>query len=122
MKILFIRMLILGAGYGGGFLIGSLLLRRILLFIDPSIGNLTKSKLDFRDVGLWIGICEHFLIVTFVLMREYTAIGLIFAAKEIVRSEKIREKPSYYLLGTLLSTSFAVLFGVLISVALSKIC
>jgi hypothetical protein len=112
---------IVGFGYVGGFLIGSYLLRRILLFVDPSLHEFTKPNLDFRDVGLWIGICEHFLIVTFVLMDAYIAIGLIFAAKEIVRAEKIREKPSYYLLGTLLSTSFAVLFGVLTKLVLRMI-
>lgn len=122
MKILFIHILILGFGYGGGFFMGSYLLRRILLFVDPSVSDFVKSKLDFHDVGLWIGICEHFLIVTFVLMNEYTAIGLIFAAKEIVRSDKIREKPSYYLLGTLLSISFAILFGVLTKWAFNGLC
>lgn len=122
MKILFIHILILGFGYGGGFFMGSYLLRRILLFVDPSVSDFVKSKLDFHDVGLWIGICEHFLIVTFVLMNEYTAIGLIFAAKEIVRSDKIREKPSYYLLGTLLSISFAILFGILTKWAFNGLC
>ena len=118
MTTLVYYLVILTLGYGGGFLLGSLLLRRILLFVDPSLRDFTKPSLDFRDVGLWIGVCEHFLIVTFVLVDAYIAIGLIFAAKEIVRSEKIREKPSYYLLGTLLSTSFAILFGTLTKLAL----
>jgi len=113
---------ILGVGYIGGFVAGSYVLRRILLYVDPSLDEFTKPKLDFGDVGLWIGMCEHFLIVTFVLVGEYTAIGLIFAAKEIVRAEKIREKPSYYLLGTLLSTSFAVLFGTLTKLVLGGLC
>ena len=111
--------MIVGFGYVGGFFIGSFLLKRILLFVDPSIKKSIKP--GSRRIGVWIGICEHFLIVTFVLMKEFTAIGLIFAAKEIVRSDKIKEKPSYYLLGTLLSTSFAVLFGVLTSEALKLI-
>ena len=98
-------------GYAGGFLGGSLLLRRILIFVDPTIGQIITPSLDFKNVGFWIGMCEHFLVVTFVLLDQYTAIGLIFAAKEIVRSDKIREKPSYYLLGTLLSISFAILSG-----------
>ncbi len=112
------QILILVAGYGGGFFLGSYLLRRILRFVDPGLRETVKSEVDFHDVGTWIGLCEHFLIVTFVLVNQYTAIGLIFAAKEWVRVDKVRERPSYYLLGTLLSISFAILFGVLIRLAL----
>ncbi len=114
-----LTVLVLTGAYGGGFWVGSLLLRRILLFVDPSLRDLVRPGIDFRDVGCWIGACEHFLIVTFVLVGEYTAIGLIFAAKELVRSEKVRERPSYYLLGTLLSISFAILFGMLARLSLA---
>ncbi|MCK5058072.1 MAG: hypothetical protein KAT34_15575 [Candidatus Aminicenantes bacterium] len=105
------KLLIIGFGYIGGYFIGSFLLKKILVIADPSIKK--DIKIKARKVGRWIGACEHFLIVTFVLMKEYTAIGLIFAAKEIVRSKEIEEKASYYLLGTMLSVSFAILFGVL---------
>lgn len=104
---------ILAAGYLGGFVLGSLALRGILRFVDPSLQERVSARLDSRDVGTWIGLCEHVLIVTFVLAGEYTAIGLIFAAKELVRADKVRERPSYYLLGTLLNLALAVLFGTL---------
>jgi hypothetical protein len=96
-------------GYVFGFLISSLLLRSILHSIDSSI----NKKLDFKGVGIWIGICEYFLIVTFVIANEFTAIGLLFAAKVYVSSKKVKDQSSYYLLGTLLNMSFAVLFGVI---------
>ncbi|MCK4761001.1 MAG: hypothetical protein KAW12_02305 [Candidatus Aminicenantes bacterium] len=111
MIVFILKVVIIGFGYIAGYFIGSFLLKRILLFVDPSIKK--EINPEIRRIGSWIGACEHFLIVTFVLMKEYTAIGLIFAAKEIVRSKKIEEKASYYLLGTLLSVSFAILFGVL---------
>jgi len=111
------RILILGAGYIGGYFIGSALLRMIIFKVDPSIKS--DIKPEVRKVGRWIGACEHFLVVTFVLVNEYTAIGLIFAAKELVRSREIKEKASYYLLGTLLSVSFAILFGLLTKQALA---
>ena len=114
-----IKIFIIGFGYVGGFFLGSLLLKRILILVDPSLKDTIKPGV--RKVGVWIGLCEHFLIVTFVLMKEFTAIGLIFAAKEIVRKEDIKDKPSYFLLGTLLSVSFAVLFGVLTTEALKLI-
>jgi hypothetical protein len=109
-------MAILVAGYAGGFFTGSFFLRMILRMVNPRF----KRKFIFHDTGVWSGLTEHFLIVTFVLMHEFTAIGLIFAAKEYVRSDKIKENPSYYLLGTLLSISFAILFGLLTRIALIK--
>ena len=75
------------------------MIRSILLTVDPEL-RITR-KISKRDVGAWIGLCEFILIVSFVFLAEYTAIAIIFAAKEIVRSDKIKEKPSYYLLGTL---------------------
>lgn len=100
--------------YVGGFLLGSWLLRTILLYIDESLNEFIHTKgPDFHDAGFWIGLCEHFLIVTFIILGEYAAFALIIAAKEIVRTEKIKTRPNYYLLGTLLSISFAVLFGLI---------
>ena len=112
-----VAIIIISAGYILGFFISRFFLIRILHLVDKSI----KIKTDIHDLGMWIGICEHFLIITFVLLNEYTAIGLVFAAKEFVRADKIREKPSYYLLGTLLSVSFAVFFGVFIKYLLKLI-
>ena len=59
---------ILICGYAGGFYLGSVLLRRILKFVDPAIvkESFYRSGLDFHDIGLWVGLCEHFMIVTFV--------------------------------------------------------
>ena len=105
------------AGYAGGFFIGSLLLRKILKLVDPRF----RGRFGFRDIGVWIGLIEHVLIVTFVLVEEYTAIGLVLAAKQYVRSDRIKRKPSYYLLGTMLSVMFAVVFGLLTRIALLKV-
>lgn len=101
-------------GYAVGFMISSLLLRAILRFVDPELRAKVRLAVDFHDVGTWIGLCEYFLVVSFVLVGEYTAIALIFAAKELVRADKVREQPSYYLLGTLLNISFALLTGILL--------
>jgi len=106
--------LLLLVGYAVGFVVSSLLLRAILRFVDPELRPKIRLAVDFHDVGTWIGLCEFFLVVSFVLVGEYTAIALIFAAKELVRADRIREQPSYYLLGTLLNISFALLTGILL--------
>ncbi len=108
--------------YPIGFFIGSLLLRRILIFINEKNREyLGGAAINFRNVGFWIGVCEHFLVVTFVLVGEYTALGIIVAARGLLRAEDIRKasaeeknssRSSYYLLGMLLSISFALFFAI----------
>lgn len=107
-KVLFV---IFSAGLS--FWIVSIALRAILLYVNPSQRekrNLT-IHIQLRDVGTWIGLCEFVLILLFVLVKEYAAIAIIFAAKEIVRSEQIKEDASYYLLGTLLNVTLSLLFA-----------
>lgn len=101
---------LLAAGYLGGFVVGSLLLRAVLRFVKSK--KHVEWWINFRDVGTWIGLCEHFLVVSFVLAGEYTAIALVFAAKELVRADKVKDDPGYYLLGTLLNITLSILFGV----------
>ncbi|MDY6952644.1 MAG: hypothetical protein SWE60_14120 [Thermodesulfobacteriota bacterium] len=69
--------------------------------------------LDWRSTGLWIGFCETLLVFVLVFHGEYSALTIIFAAKEFVRKEKIQDNPSYYLLGTLINVSVAVLSAIL---------
>lgn len=69
--------------------------------------------LDWKSTGLWIGFCETLLVFVLVFNGEYSALAIIFAAKEFVRKEKIQDNPSYYLLGTLINVSVAVLCAIL---------
>jgi hypothetical protein len=50
----------------------------------------------------------------FVILGEYTAIAIVFGAKEIVRSDDIKKNASYYLLGTLLNIVFSILSSLVI--------
>lgn len=106
--------------YPLGFFIGSVLLRKILIYINEKNREyLGGAKINFRNVGFWIGACEHFLVVTFVFADQFTALGIIVAARGILRMEDVRRsrpeadgRSSYYLLGMLLSISFALFFGI----------
>ncbi|MBI3193443.1 MAG: hypothetical protein HYZ34_03125 [Ignavibacteriae bacterium] len=93
------------------FLLISLLLKSILLYIDSKLT--IKRKVEWKEAGTWIGLCEFVLIFLFVFLEEYTAIAIIFAAKELVRSEDIKRNPTYYLLGTLLNVTLSVLTALL---------
>lgn len=65
------------------------------------------------SLGFWIGFFETILVFVFVFHQEFSALAIIFAAKEFVRKEKIVADPGYYLLGTLVNLSSAVLFALL---------
>jgi len=72
---------------------------------------------SLNNAGKWIGIAERIIIVIFVLNNQYSAIGLLVAAKGIIRfNEKDRPeiKTEYLVIGTLLSIATAVVTGLII--------
>jgi hypothetical protein len=90
------------------------------------IGLLTKQWRDkisdvnlesLSNAGKWIGIIERIIVLILVLHDQYGAIGLLVAAKSIVRfNEKDRQeiKTEYLMIGTLLSIGIAIITGVMI--------
>jgi hypothetical protein len=65
-----------------------------------------------RDTGKVIGKCENVLVLTLIVANAYTALGLIFAAKSIVRKEDMSsDDTTYYLAGTLLNFTYSVVVG-----------
>ncbi|WP_242492505.1 DUF3307 domain-containing protein [Methanolobus psychrotolerans] len=65
------------------------------------------------NAGLWIGRLERFLLLTFVLLDQYQAIGLLVTAKSIFRFTTDRKVSEYILIGTLLSFTIAVFIGII---------
>lgn len=61
------------------------------------------------DIGFWIGFFETLIIFVFVLNKEFAGLALIFGAKEFVRKEKIKDDPTYYLLGTVMNFGISLL-------------
>jgi len=80
--------------------------------------TLTESKKAFsiEKAGHYIGYFERLLILTFVLLGEYTAIGFLVTAKSILRFEATRVEGEYILIGTLASFTVAILAGVAVNV------
>lgn len=87
------------------------------------IGQLTQQWRDkiagaesLANAGKWIGIAERIIILIFVLYSQFSAIGLLVAAKGIIRfNEKDRQesKTEYLVVGTLLSIGLAIITGLL---------
>lgn len=70
-----------------------------------------KQSLDQnqQDTGRLIGKCENVLVYMFVVLGAYTALGLVFAAKSLVRKEDIdSDDTSYYLTGTLVNFTYSI--------------
>ena len=89
------------------------------------IGQLTKQWRNeiahaesLANAGKWIGIIERIIILIFVLYSQYSAIGLLIAAKSIIRfNEKDRPeiKTEYLVIGTLMSMGLAIITGLIIT-------
>ena len=85
-----------------------------------------RERDSLASAGLWIGMLERLLIVTFILIGEFSAIGFLIAAKSIIRfgDKDIvhpRKQSEYILIGTLLSFCFA-LFTTLIGIKVFEYC
>ena len=65
------------------------------------------------SAGKCIGFLKRIIIGTFVLAGQYEAIGLLIAAKSILRfgDERARKQTEYVLVGTLPSLAMALLLG-----------
>jgi hypothetical protein len=87
------------------------------------IGQLTKKWREqiadaptLGNAGKWIGIIVRLVILTLVFNHQYEAIGLLIAAKSLLRfSEANRPeiKTEYLLIGTLISITVAILAGLI---------
>ncbi|TRX60146.1 DUF3307 domain-containing protein [Fulvivirga sp. M361] len=83
---------------------------------DPD-GDFPEQE-SLKDAGKTIGMIERSLVLTFVLMQQYQAIGFLIAAKSVFRFGDLKEsgqrkRTEYILIGTLISFILSILIGVL---------
>jgi hypothetical protein len=75
----------------------------------------TENTLVQLNASAWIGIFERTLIVIFVVTGQIQAIGFLVAAKSIFRFSDTQKdgnlKAEYFLLGTLVSFTMAIVVG-----------
>lgn len=76
----------------------------------------SNNSSGIPNAGKIIGITERLLALGLILMGQYEAVGLIIAAKSILRFEGMR-KSEYILVGTLLSFATAIFTGIIINLA-----
>jgi hypothetical protein len=70
---------------------------------------------DLPNAGKLIGIIERFLVLTFILLNQFEAVGFLIAAKSILRYRNNDTlKTEYVLIGTMLSFGIAIGLGIII--------
>jgi len=113
-RLLFIPVVYLGVVFGGGYLIRALTrpLAKSISLEQPE-----KGGEPMQNAGLYIGWLERFLLLTALMMQSPGTAGLILAAKAIARYPEFKSEhfAEYFLIGTLLSFSIAVLGGVILA-------
>lgn len=73
--------------------------------------NMKKASDNQIKAGALIGTLERIIILLLISVGQYSAIGLVLTAKSVARYNKIsddKEFAEYYLIGSLLSTLFAI--------------
>ena len=89
-----------------------------------------KDKLDriqkagLTNAGKYIGYLERILIVSFIFVDQYVAIGFLVTAKSIFRFESLTiENTEYFLTGTLMSfvagLGIGIIFNYLVQAVLA---
>ncbi len=74
------------------------------------------SDNEMPNAGKVIGVLERILALTLILVYQYSAVGLLIAAKSILRYRNDETlKTEYVLIGTMLSFGIAVIAGIIIN-------
>lgn len=88
----------------------------IKLFLELLSGE-KNTETDY--IGMTIGYSERLIIIVFVVLNQYTALGLIIAAKSILRfsgdksDENVQKQSEYVLVGTMISLILGVANGLM---------
>jgi hypothetical protein len=85
------------------------------IFIQVVLSDFRPAHRDegsqIKNAGRFIGTVERIIMLIFLSLNQYAALGLVLTAKSIARYDKIakdKDFAEYYLLGTLLSTLIVI--------------
>jgi hypothetical protein len=101
--------------FGGGYLVRNLT-KPLLGGFDSSIAGHGQTMKELRNAGMYIGWLERFLVLSALVLHSPATIGLILTAKSIVRFPELKDVrfAEYFLIGTLLSISVALIGGIIL--------
>jgi hypothetical protein len=111
-QILLVLVIYVSVIFAGGYLI------RVLLgpLWREAPGQETKEHEEVINAGLYIGWLERFLVLTALFFQSPATVGFILAAKSIARYPELKSVrfAEYFLIGTLLSVTIAIIGGVVL--------
>lgn len=87
-----------------------------IIFIMKNYKPSEKNENNAVKAGRMIGTIERVIMLFFLMIQQYSSVGLVLTAKSIARYNKISEDErfaEYYLLGTLLSTICVLLVSLI---------
>jgi hypothetical protein len=121
-----IAALALFMGRGGAYIVRGILNQvDVLPGMDPDPGPLSPpaaERIDLTELrrGRLIGVLERLILIIFMGVKAYQAIGFLIAAKGLIRSKELENRnfAEYFLIGTLASTMIAIAAGVLVQLIL----
>jgi hypothetical protein len=93
--------------FAGGYVI-----RYLTRNLAASAAPKAETPEQLRNAGMYIGWLERLLVITALLMQSPAMVGLILTGKSIARFPELKERfAEYFLIGTLLSFTLALLGG-----------
>lgn len=85
-----------------------------------STWDLAEDNADdsLKSAGKYIGVLERIFVFGFIILNQWSAIGVLIAAKSVFRfgdlsRAKDRKLTEYMLIGSLLSFGLAIVIGLL---------
>lgn len=98
----------LAAGYGILLSTSGVVVRASLRYAGTDVLH------EEVDTGRAVGKVENVLVFTLAVLGAYTALGLVFTAKSIVRWQDMNsENTTYYLTGTITNFTYSFVFATL---------
>lgn len=85
--------------------------------------QIPTQEATLGSAGKWIGILERLIIFVLVVFDQYAAIGLLTAAKSILRfteGKDAQRRTEYVLIGTLISIATAIIVGLAVKQAIKQ--
>ncbi len=89
----------------------NIVISKLLIVYKPKEEKKDRKIKDDLNAGRFIGTVERIIILIFISISQFSAIGLVLTAKSIARYDRISKEKDfaeYYLLGTLVSTLIVI--------------
>jgi hypothetical protein len=94
----------------------NILIKETFHVFDIHINKSGAQYIDLPNAGKLIGIIERWLVLLFIILNQFEAVGFLITAKSILRYKTDETlKTEYVLTGTMLSFGIAIVTGIIVN-------